>query len=123
MAERLNERNIIMPESIKAWTAEDGSIYATAEEAARRDLFNIVTAAQADLNVEIASKIVDGLMIHAELAVSALTTGPRTRPKARKAAGTTNPKRAAKRATPEQAQAGFAAMRTAIAEPEPIGAD
>lgn len=28
-----------------------------------------------------------------------LTTGPRTRPKARKAAGTTNPRRAAKRAT------------------------
>lgn len=57
------------------------------------------------------------LVAHRDELLAILTTGPRSKPKARKAPGTTNPKRAAraKAATPEQAQAGFEAMREAAA--------
>jgi hypothetical protein len=99
--------------------ASDGVVYATVEEAQRAELEVLFQANDPWQTEEVAKAIVQ----HSDAVLAILTTGPRTRPKARKAAGTTNPKRAAKRATPEQAQAGFAAMRTAIAEPEPIGAD
>lgn len=53
------------------------------------------------------------LIAHKDDLLAILTTGPRTRAKARKAPGTTNPRRAAKRATDQQAKEGFADMRQA----------
>jgi hypothetical protein len=107
--------------------ASDGVVYATIEEAQKAELEKLLNPMTercfATGGVFCTRTLAGELLTNADAILSILTTGPRTRPKARKAAGTTNPKRAAKRATPEQAQAGFTAMRTAVAEPEPIGAD
>jgi hypothetical protein len=105
--------------------ASDGVVYATVEEAQAAELRAIFGHSNIVRNEDMSDSDVfaQAVLKNVDAVLAALTIGPRTRPKARKAAGTTNPKRAAKRATPEQAQAGFTAMRIAVAEPEPIGAD
>lgn len=78
-------------------------------------------------------RIADDLVNHSDAILAILTTGPRSRPKARKAGGTTNPKRAARkavvdefnkqaaiaaravsRATEQQVKEGIEAMREAV---------
>jgi hypothetical protein len=102
-----------MPTPTKAWIAGDGTLYPTAELACQRDLFNMFSEGYPGQTSESISALVALLVNNADLVVAALTSGPRSRPKARKAAGTTNPRRAARRATPVQATAGFTAMRQA----------
>lgn len=111
-----------------AFTASDGSLCATLEEAQRHelavlwmasaDLADVATEAQKDAERKLAVDFAHLVHDNADAILDILTTGPRSRPAARKSKGTTNPKRAAK-ATPEVAKAGLRAMRAAAdAAPE-----
>lgn len=106
-----------MPTKTPAWAAKDGSLYSTAEQACKRDLFAILSPAidaGHGLGVtDLASKLVDELLANSDTVVEALTTNSKARPGARRKPGTTNPRRAAKRATDQQAKEGFADMRQA----------
>lgn len=88
----------------------NGGLHVNADDAQRAEL-GILFGEDA----EPGNPLIDALIKHRNEVIAILTTGPRFRPKARKAAGTTSPKRAlrAGRATPEQASNGFAAMREA----------
>lgn len=101
-----------MPTKTPAWAAHDGTLYTTAEQASRRDLFVVLTE-KSGMNSESASAVIDVLLQHSEVVVEALMTSSNSRPGARKKPGTTSPRRAAKRATPAQAREGFSNMRSA----------
>jgi len=129
-----------------AFTASDGSMHATVEEAQRREVNLLAAKVPNDgkdgLNND---DLVEFVFTYREQLLDILTTGPRSRPAARKAKGTTLPRRAAatasdtelkaahkmgfatvaeyraqkaaaKAATPEQAKAGLKAMRAAADE-------
>jgi len=106
-----------------------GVVYSTLEAAQVAEMLNLLltingTGDISDYNSQgeqvdgLAMKLINcmagDLVVHTNELLAILTTGPRTRPKARKAAGTTNPRRAAKRATQEQVANGVAAMREAV---------
>lgn len=98
------------------YKASDGQVYATVEEAQRAELEAIIDPVLANNdNVHQPRAIINTLFERADDIVAILTTGPRSRPKTRKAAGTTAPKRArARAATPAQAAEGFKAVRAAV---------
>lgn len=116
-----------------AFTASDGSLCATLEEAQRHELAIIaldhlksnrgheeVTETAKDIERNQAIEFAHLVFDNADVILDILTTGPRSRPAARKSKGTTNPKRAAK-ATPDVAKAGFKAMRAAVSTEVPEG--
>lgn len=103
----------------RGFRASNGSIYETLEEAQRVELASLLDRAFEarhgikELNY---SALADELLAKSDELLAILTLGPKSRPKARKQAGTTNPKRAksgASKASPEVAKAGFNAMRKA----------
>lgn len=122
----------------KGYLDSTGVMHATVEGAQfaeMRALFAVLNGS-GSVDDKVIKDIVADLLQpnHVARLLSILTTGPRSRPKARKAAGTTSPKRALRagrartaeekahvedvtgqpfRATPEQASNGFAAMREA----------
>jgi len=108
-----------------AFTASDGSLCSTLEEAQKHELTAIALAAvkrervpssdDAATDQECDRAVLIGAIIYdqRDAILDILTTGPRSRPGARKVKGTTAPRRAAK-ATPEQAKAGIKAMREAV---------
>lgn len=111
--------------------ASDGVVYATVEEAQASELFALLKQTDGSAGVELANlkMLAQDLVTDGRDALLAiLTTGPRSRPKARRTPGTTAPKRAVKRAqggtaaTQAQAEAGFAAIRSVIngIPPEPV---
>ncbi len=64
-------------------------------------------------------RLAQELVAGSDILLNILTTGPRSRPKARKVAGTTSPRRATRaKATPAQVASGLAEMRQAV-DPEP----
>ncbi len=96
-----------------------GVMHSSVKEAQRAELmkvFDIDVAANSNTDPRAriwnAEDIADKLLANADAILAILTTGPRTRTKARKVAGTTNPRRAARVSKPV-AQAGFDAMRAA----------
>lgn len=89
-----------MPTKTPAWASKDGMLFATAEQASRRDLFVVLTEISG-MNSESASAVIDTLMANSDTIMEALTTTSSSRPAARKRAGTTNPKRATKRLATE----------------------
>lgn len=119
-----------------AFTASDGSMHATVEEAQRHELRAFLNTVDGTAGVDekwldaIASDLVD----QRDAILDILTTGPRSRPSTRKQKGTTMPKRAAKAATPassdviekrverlrdETFKAGVAAIKAAVEEAVP----
>ena len=121
-------------QAAKGYRTSDGVLHATVEEAQRAEIDGLLRpvlrgAIERELAVDrdvaalfLSGALTESLLANAERVVGALTIGPRSRPKARKAAGTTKPVRAARRggtgateapATTEQAEAGFKAMREA----------
>jgi hypothetical protein len=109
-----------------AFTASDGSMHASVEAAQRKELELIFNAplAENDADHQLQA-IINTVFAKADDIIAVLTTGPRSRPGARKSKGTVNPKRAA-RATAAQVAAvaaGVAAMREAVnAAPETVPA-
>jgi hypothetical protein len=94
------------------YLASDGVVYPTYEEARKAELLKLFTPASGcELTPEIC---VDWVLNNAADVVQWLTTGPTSRPGARKKAGTTAPKRAARRATEAQVASGIKAMREAV---------
>lgn len=96
-----------------------GELHATVEEAQRAELIALLNTVDGtglfvkdDADKAIALMAED-LVKHRDELLTILTLTPTSRPKARKSAGTSNPRRAAKRATPQQAQQGFEDMRQA----------
>lgn len=126
-----------------AFTASDGSMHATVEGAQRCDLIALITPVVennvgvnsdgdlANSHEVVVEAIVNTLFAESDRLLDILTTGPRSRPAARKSKGTVNPKRAAKAATPasteakverlreETFKAGVAAIRAAVDEGVP----
>lgn len=102
------------------YLTSDGTMCATLEEAQVKELrvlLNVIDGSGA-VNPEALDIIASDLVKHSDELLDILAMTPRSKPKARKQAGTTNPKRAARKqtpATPEQVQEGFAAMREAVA--------
>lgn len=102
---------------VKAWPDRTGVLHPTIDQWRVAELKALLYETDGSAGVEpkyldmIAADLVNS---QAESLLRVLTTGPRSRPKARRVAGTTNPKRAARRATPAQAAAGIAAMREAV---------
>jgi hypothetical protein len=112
--------------AVKAWQDSDGTLHATIEGWQQAELVGLLKTtdgsglivekgdtaqhSSADIFVILAKGLIKGR----EALLAILTTGPRARPKARKAVGTTQPKRAARgRATTEQVSGLVAAMRDA----------
>lgn len=93
------------------YVTSDGAMCATLEEAQARELGNLFA--------EQGHPLIDALLSKRNEVLDILAMTPRSKPKARKQAGTTNPKRALKgqarerAASPTEAQAGFDAMRAA----------
>jgi hypothetical protein len=100
-----------------AFTASDGSMHASVEAAQRKELELIFNPplAENDADHQLQA-IINTVFAEADDIIAVLTTGPRSRPGARKSKGTVNPKRAAKAtaATPAEAKAGFKTMREAV---------
>lgn len=100
-----------------AFTASDGSLCATLEEAQRHELALLVVNQAKLVDDAVRQQAVEFshfVQANSEAVLDILTTGPRSRPAARKSKGTNNPRRAARAATPEQARKGFAAARAAV---------
>jgi hypothetical protein len=101
-----------------AFTASDGSMHATVEAAQHHEMRALIRECNgtADVENEHLDAIADDIINNADKVLDILTTGPRSRPGARKSKGTVNPKRAAKAtaATPAEAKAGFKTMREAV---------
>ena len=100
------------------YKASDGVVYATVEDAQVSEMKAVLKPmAERVFSDDSASIQLDHmakeLLANRDLLIAILTTGPRSRPGRRKAAGTTAPRRAAKRATQAQAAEGFQAMRDA----------
>lgn len=98
---------------VPAYQDGDGVLHTTIAAWQRAELIRLLSGAIGNSLVEAAVSTVDLILAHPQDVVSILTTGPTSRPSARKRAGTTSPKRAAKRATEAQAKDGFRAMRQA----------
>lgn len=105
------------------YKTSDGVVCATLEEAQRHELVHVFSAldnAEFPGGVkeagEVPKAIADLLLKQTDVVLAILALTPRSKPKARKVAGTTNPRRAAKAATPAQAKEGFAEMRAAAGE-------
>lgn len=103
----------------QGYKASDGVVYATYEEAQHAELLRLFTP---DKGVEITPEICVEWVLNNQInLIEWLTGGPRSRPSTRKRAGTTNPKRAVRKAaTPEQVAAGLDAMREATKLPPPL---
>jgi hypothetical protein len=100
-----------------------GNMHATVEAAQKAELAKLFNLSEKLWSHE---QIADYILANADAIIAILTTGPRSKAKARKAPGTTNPRRAMKRqrATEAEAQAGFTAMREAAnGELVPAAAD
>jgi len=92
-----------------------GVRHATNQDAQRAELLRILQPSVGHNGFEnVGESAVQAVLENATDIVSILTTGPRSRPKARKAPGTTAPKRAARQRVPaEVAQPAFKAMHEA----------
>lgn len=103
-----------LPKPIKVWPDSAGGLHKTVEEWRQVELELLLQPSVGfnglpEMHKSAAQAIID----NTDAILAILTTGPTSRPGARKKAGTTQPRRAAKKAapaTPEQAQAGFAEM-------------
>lgn len=99
----------------------DGTMCATLEEAQIKELRALLDTIDGSgaTGAKALDLIASDLVNHTSELLDILAMTPRSKTKARKVAGTTNPKRAARKAatpaTPEQVQEGFAAMREAVA--------
>lgn len=111
-----------------AFVASDGTLFSTIEEVRKRELQLLALTHKEKTGCDVTDGgshlLVSWIVENADAILDILTTGPRSRPAARKKAGTTAPKRAVgRRATKEVAAAGFAAMHAAVdAEPETVPA-
>lgn len=89
-----------------SYYASDGSRYATVHEAQVAELVQLLnkTDGSAYISTNITGSaasaveiLAKGILEEADAYLAILTTGPRSRPKARRVAGTTSPKRAARK--------------------------
>jgi hypothetical protein len=109
------------------YASSDGVLHATVEEAQEAEMLRVLnqTNGSAGLDPKVLEMLAADLVgTQFEALLDILTTSPRSRPKARKSAGTTSPRRAARKAssppdkaTTEQARDGFKAMREAVDNP------
>ena len=95
--------------AVKAWLDSDGTLHATIEGWQQAELVRllgttdgsggIANEGETQMNscAEVFETMATDLLKNREALLAILTTGPRARPKARKAVGTTQPRRAAKR--------------------------
>lgn len=91
-------------------------LFATLEEAQRAgvaEVFVWTSEKPTGLSWTV-DEITDRIMDQRDTLLEILSLTPRSRPKARKHAGTTNPKRAAKAASPAVVQSGLTLMREAV---------
>lgn len=130
----------LQPKPVKAWPDRDGTLHATIEEWQAHEMRTQIKLSNGAslMNDEQIARLAADLIDGRDAVIAILTTGPKSRPGARKKAGTTQPKRAvkgqpkaasqgivdaisnalSKPATPQEAQAGFKAMREAITAEE-----
>lgn len=95
---------LVTPKPVKAWPDSNGVLHPTIESWRIAEMLALLHTT--DGSGAIDEKALETMAIdlagnQAESLLAILTTGPRSRPAARKRAGTTNPKRATKRLATE----------------------
>lgn len=107
----------IQAKKVEAWQDSQGTLHSTIEDWKRVELGFLISPmlerVEALPRGDKPDQLGAELLAQQDALLSVLTTGPRSRPGARKKPGTTSPRRAAKRATPAQAREDFKAMRDA----------
>ncbi len=108
--------------AVKAWQDSAGRLHATVEEWQQAELQKLLGVTNGSglvadkgeaaeyTSEDVFKELSKGLLQEREALLAILTTGPRARPKARKAVGTTQPKRAARRNGQQLAEAIAAAI-------------
>lgn len=100
-----------------AYEASDGTVHGSVEEAQQHEVAKLVNSLEWEESAQTFYPNIATLILrNRDTLLDILTTGPRSRPAARKKAGTTAPRRAVK-AGSEAAKAGFAAARKAVDNP------
>jgi hypothetical protein len=85
---------------VTGFAASDGTLHTTVEGARRAELHAIFDDAVIGVTPDTTDAIVDHIIKEQDAILDVLTTGPRSRPKARRVAGTTAPQKAARRQKP-----------------------